>query len=73
MAFSILSMGPVIFGSTEALIAYLQGKHLLATNKSCPTCGASMTLQRRSDIEDKFRYIDLYVRHRNTQNVIETI
>ena len=32
MALSILKMGPVLFGSTEDLIAYLQDKGLLATN-----------------------------------------
>ena len=53
MAFSILSIGPVIFGSVENLIAFLQRKRLLATNKTCPSCGSAMTLQRRSDTEDK--------------------
>ena len=56
MALSILKMGPVLFGSTENLIAYLQLKGLLATNKQCPNCAATMVLQRRSDIEDKYRY-----------------
>ena len=56
MALSILKMGPVLFGSTENLIAYLQRKGLLATNKQCPNCAATMVLQRRSDIEDKYRY-----------------
>ena len=56
MALSILKMGPVLFGSTENLIAYLQGKGLLATNKQCPNCASTMVLQRRSDIEDKYRY-----------------
>ena len=57
MAFSLLSIGPVIFGSVEDLIAYLQNKQLLATTRSCPTCGSPMDLQRRSDIQDKYRYI----------------
>ena len=55
MALSILKMGPVLFGSTEDLISFLQGKGLLATNKQCPNCLSTMDLQRRSDIEDKFR------------------
>ena len=55
MALSILKMGPVLFGSTEDLISFLQGKGLLATNKQCPNCSSTMDLQRRSDIEDKFR------------------
>ena len=56
MALSILKMGPVLFGSTENLIAYLQGKGLLATNKQCPNCATTMVLQLRSDIEVKYRY-----------------
>ena len=55
MALSILKMGPVLFGTIENLIAYLQGKGLLATNKQCPNCASTMVLQR-SDIEDKYRY-----------------
>ena len=55
MALSILKMGPVLFGSREDLIAYLQRKGLLATNKQCPSCASTMVLQRRSDIEDKYR------------------
>ena len=61
MALSILKMGPVLFGSIEDLIAYLQGKGLLATNKQCPNCSSIMTLQRRSDTEDQYRYIDLII------------
>ena len=40
MALSILEMGPVLFGSTEGLITYLQGKGLLATNKQCTNCAS---------------------------------
>lgn len=29
MAFSLLSIGPTIFGSVEDLISYLQNRHLL--------------------------------------------
>ena len=46
MAFCILSIGPVIFGSVENLIAFLQRKRLLTTNKTCPSRGSAMTLQR---------------------------
>ena len=56
MALSIMKMGSVLFGSMEDLIGYLQGKGLLATNKQCPSCSTLMVLQRRSDIEDKFRF-----------------
>ena len=50
MALSILK--PVLFGSIENLIAYLQRKGLLATNKQCPNCASTMVLQRRSDTEE---------------------
>ena len=56
MMLSILKMGPVLFGSVENLIVYLQGKGLLATNKQCPNCASTMVLQCHSDIEDKYRY-----------------
>ena len=49
-------MGPVLFGKVENLIAYLQGKSLLATNKQYPNCASTMVLQHHSDIEDKYRY-----------------
>ena len=41
MAFSLLSIGPVIFGSVEDLIAYMQNKQHLATNRTCPSCGST--------------------------------
>ena len=40
MALSIMKMGPVLFGSIEDLIAYLQGKGLFASNKLCPNCSS---------------------------------
>ena len=48
---SILQLGPVIFGETDQLITYLQGKNLLSTNKACP-CGSAMHLSSRSDVSD---------------------
>ena len=60
MPLSILKMGPVLFGSTENLIAYLQGKGLLATNKQHPNCASTIVLQRCSNIEDKYRY-NIYI------------
>ena len=50
MALSLLSIGPTIFGSVENLIAYLQNKHLLASTKTCPSCGTAMALQRRRSL-----------------------
>ena len=48
IALSILKMGPVLFGGTENLIAYLQRKGLLATNKQCPNCAGDATSKRHS-------------------------
>ena len=52
---SILQLGPVIFGETDQLITYLQGKSLLSTNKTCP-CGSAMQLSPRSDVSDGVRF-----------------
>ena len=52
---SILQLGPVIFGETDQLITYLQGKNLLASNKTCP-CGSAMQLSSRSDVSDGVRF-----------------
>ena len=49
MALSILKIGPVVFGM------HTERKGLLATNKQCPNCAATMVLQCRSDIEDKYK------------------
>ena len=51
MALSILELGPVIFGDTDSLIQYLQGKQLIASNKSC-SCGAEMRLGNKADVSD---------------------
>ena len=48
---SILDVGPVIFGDPGGIVTYLQGKQLLATNKTC-TCGTAMNLGKKSDISD---------------------
>ena len=52
---SILQLGPVIFGETDQLITYLQGKNLLSTNKTCP-CGSAIQLSPRSDASDGVRF-----------------
>ena len=52
---SILQLGPGIFGETDQLITYLQGKNLLASNKTCP-CGFAMQLSSRSDVSDGVRF-----------------
>ena len=57
MALSLMAIGPVIFGPKDDLISYLQQKRLLATNKQCPGCAATMVLQCQSDVVDQYRYI----------------
>jgi len=54
---SVLELGPVIFGTLEEWMSWLQAKGLVSTNKNCPTTwgGAQLSLQNRSDIQDKVR------------------
>ena len=52
---SILQLGPVIFGETDQLITYLQGKDLLASNKTC-LCGSAMPLSSRCYVSDGVRF-----------------
>ena len=44
-------VGLVIFGSTSGIVTYSQGKHLLASTKTC-RCGGAMNLGKKSDISD---------------------
>ena len=57
MAFgnSILQFSQLLSGDEEAIIDFLQSKHLLSSAKNCPACGASMEKQRRSDVSDGYR------------------
>ena len=50
---SILELGPVAFGGTFGIIAFLQGKQVLARHKQCP-CGSAMVLQERADIMQRW-------------------
>ena len=52
---SLLELGPVAFGGTPAIIAFLQSKYVLARQKQC-ACGAMMTMQARSDVSDGCRW-----------------
>ena len=60
---SILDLASVISAHTsiEEQIAWFQSKGLLARTKSCPTCNHAMDMQSRSDISDKYRYIQHYI------------
>ncbi len=50
-SFSIDDLGHIIWGGTGEIVTYLQGKHLLASAKTC-RCGATMNLGEKSDISD---------------------
>ena len=52
---SLLELGPIAFSGTPAIMAFLQSKHVLASQQQC-TCGTMMTLQDRSDISDGCRW-----------------
>ena len=45
---SILDVAPILFGSIDQQISFLQQKGLLATNQTCSSCQAS----KKSDISD---------------------
>ena len=49
---SLLDIGPVIFGRTEDLIAWLRSKRLLARTQHCSSCNATMRNGQRSDVSD---------------------
>ena len=51
---SLLDLGPVIFGDIDGQITWFQTKS--PRQVTCPSCGAAMVLQHRSDIQDKRRY-----------------
>ena len=44
-------VGPVIWGGTPAVIAWMRSRGLLASNATC-ICGHAMRERRRSDISD---------------------
>ena len=46
-----LDVGPIIFGDPSGIVTYLQGKQLLAANKTC-ACGTAMNLGKKSGISD---------------------
>ena len=49
---SILDIGPVIFGTTDNFISYLQQRHLLADSQTCVNCTIPMDLGKKADISD---------------------
>lgn len=49
---SILDICPVIFGTTDNLVSYLQHRQLLADSQTCVNCGIPMSLRKKLDISD---------------------
>ena len=49
---SILELGPIIFGGTPGIIAYLRRKKLLSSHKDCSACGIPMREVKRRDVTD---------------------
>ena len=52
---SLLELGPIAFGGTPAIVAFLQRKNVLASQHQC-SCGTMMTLQERADVSDGCRW-----------------
>ena len=53
---SILELGPTIFQPISGIVQWMQGKHLLASSKTCSTCNTAMVLSSRSDVSDGSRW-----------------
>ena len=53
---SFLHLGVYLFGGDDFLIAYLRGKHLLASSMTCTRCGVPMHEAKRSDVRDGYRW-----------------
>lgn len=49
---SILDIGPVIFGTTDNLVNYLQHRQLLADSLTCGNCTIPMNIGKKADISD---------------------
>ena len=55
---NILDLSKVLAGSIEDQIAWLQARGLLSQQQNC-SCGTAMNLQKRGDIQDKYRSVIL--------------
>ena len=60
MSLSILDLAKLITSDIADQIAWFQTKQLLSLQRSCPSCSATMEMQWRDDIQDKYRYIHVY-------------
>ena len=52
---SILELGRIIFQPVEGIVQWMQGKHLLASSKTCPSSATAMVMNNRADISDGCR------------------
>ena len=52
---SILDLGPVMFGTFDDQLQWMQSHSLLASNPRCSACGGIMQMQVRSDVQDGHR------------------
>ena len=51
----ILDLSKVLAGTIEDQIAWFQARGLFSQQRSCSACGTVMNLQKRNDIQDKYR------------------
>jgi len=49
---SLLQLGPVIFGDTDGILSFLQGKGLLAQQLTCHRCSVPTNTARRASLTD---------------------
>ena len=50
--YSLLELGPIVFGPTDHLIAWLRSKRLLAQSQDCTSCNLPMRQGTRRDVTD---------------------
>ena len=53
---SLLQLGPVIFGGTDGIISFLQGKGLLAQQLTCHRCSIAMNIARRASLTESHAF-----------------
>ena len=62
---SILDLGKVIFQPVDDLVAWMQGKYLLASSKTCPACNTAMVINSRADVSDGCMQVWLSISYTN--------
>ena len=53
---ALIALNRITAGGTPAILSFLQTKRVLARDKQCPSCGATMDVQVRSDVSDGYRW-----------------